>query len=181
MCRSLHGIFAFRVTGNDLKCLSFWPRDLNMCIHECSKFIYSEKQSCFSSHPGWWHVQSHLLSCCGWKEPAGQSCSAATVPDYSRWPLLPALPNMGSCTESKYCVSVWLIPKFRVNMDKVSSPLIENLIPDLRRPRGAFVRSGCQPAYTWAHHNPPKSSSWAYWFASLTPHYQCPNISLIGI
>lgn len=39
-------------------------------------------------------------------------------------------------------------------MGKVSSPLIEDLIPDLRHPRGAFVRSGCQPAYTSPHHNP---------------------------
>lgn len=39
----LHAIFAFRVTGNDLKYLIFWPRALNMYIYECGKFIYSEK------------------------------------------------------------------------------------------------------------------------------------------
>ena len=101
VCKSLQGIFAFRLIGNDLKCLSFWVKDQNMCIHECGKFIYWEKLW-FSSNPGLWHVQSHQLLCCGWKEPAGQSCSATTVRDYSPWPLLPPLPNMGNCTELKY-------------------------------------------------------------------------------
>lgn len=34
------GLFAFIVIGYDLKCMFFWPWDLNMCMHNCGRFIY---------------------------------------------------------------------------------------------------------------------------------------------
>lgn len=34
------GLFSFKVTGYDLKYLIFWPQDLNMCMHNCGRFIY---------------------------------------------------------------------------------------------------------------------------------------------
>lgn len=47
LCSSLHGRFAFRVTGKDLKCLSFWPRDRNICKQSgkfiCIHTVYSEQ------------------------------------------------------------------------------------------------------------------------------------------
>lgn len=103
MCSSLHGGFAFRVTGKDLKCLSFWPRDWNICKQESGKSvcIHIFRTIIVLFFPSR-IVQSHLVSCCGWIVPAGQSCSATAVHDYSLWPLLPPSTNIGNCTESKY-------------------------------------------------------------------------------
>lgn len=48
VCRSSHGIFVFRVTRNDLKGLSR-PNDLNMCMYDGGRLIYSEKTKVLSS------------------------------------------------------------------------------------------------------------------------------------
>lgn len=153
------GIFALWVTGNDLKCLSFWPRDLNMCMHDYGRFIYSEKktkQPPIQDGDMFNHICFRVVA-------EGSQQGKSTLREHSLWPLFPPSLNMGGCTESKHCVTAWLNLMFRVNAGKLSSPLIENLLADLRRPRGVFSGSGCQPAYTSSGH---KSSSRAYRFDS---------------
>lgn len=89
--------------GKNLKCLSFWPRDWNICKQESGKSvcIHIFRTIIVPFFPSR-IVQSHLVSCCGWIVPAGQSCSATAMHDYSLWPLLPPSTNIGNCTESKY-------------------------------------------------------------------------------
>lgn len=51
------GLFAFIVIGYDLKCMFFWPWDLNMCMHNCGRFIY---QTNVISSPSM--VMTHLIT-----------------------------------------------------------------------------------------------------------------------
>lgn len=155
------GIFAYWVTGNNLKCLSFWPRDLNMCMYNYGRFIYSENKKKLLFAPMQDDDMFNHICFCVVAERRQQG--KPTLREHSLWPLFPPSLNMGGCTESKHSATAWLILMFRVNAGKLSSPLIENLLTDLRRPRGVFSGSGCQPAYTSAGH---KSSSRAYRFDS---------------